>query len=260
MNLSLRAAKQPWRLFECAKPLYISRARRLHQSGSAPAVDEVNGEGQERKHIHLTGLPLSATPSDVLRLAKQVLGKDDNVSNIASIKMDYHRFMPTGRAYIEMIHARHAENVAKRMRDSQMTTLQVKSYHAPVLRPPRMRGERGRAEAASRAVLEGNGMGGGVGAKAWDVVLWGIPGTMSAQALRYYLRRVELVGVNPNGEPKCEVLRVETQSRNYSFTSKHLVRLNSSTEAHALARRLHMTYFLPEVWQTTYLVRAKVVY
>ncbi|THH10782.1 hypothetical protein EW145_g1089 [Phellinidium pouzarii] len=221
---------------------------------------EQTPDDRDKKYILVSGLPRSAVPADVLRLARQV-GKDDgSLLNIADVKMDYHRFMPTGRAFVVMTRSDFVMNALSKLRDTQVTTLPVKAYRPHTPRMQRTRGVKGRAEAAERSVLDGNGIGGGVSPKGSDVVLWGLPGTVTSQAFKYYLRRVELVGVQPNGEPKCEIMKVDTPRKNFSLIAKYLIRLNSPAEAHAFVRRLHMTYFLPEVFGTKHLVRARVVY
>ncbi|KAH8116874.1 hypothetical protein DFH11DRAFT_1505670 [Phellopilus nigrolimitatus] len=212
-----------------------------------------------RNVIHLRGLPLSATPADVLRLTRQA-GKG-GLSKIADVKLDYRRFIPTGAAFITMTDANYVEDAVKTLRDTQMATLPLRAYRAPEQHAhPRLRGVSGRAEAAERAVLDGNGGGGGVNPKACDVVLYGLPGMITPLALRRHLRKLGLVEVAPNGEPMCDVVKIEPPKKTFTSVSKHLVRLKSPAEAHTLVRRLHMTYFIPEIWQTKYLMRARVVY
>lgn len=72
----------------------------------------------------------------------------------------------------------------------------------------RKRGVKGRAEAAERAVLDGNGPGGAVSPKGCDVVLSGLPGATTGPALRLYLGRIEMVGADEAGQPNCEVVKI----------------------------------------------------
>ena len=67
----------------------------------------------------------------------------------------------------------------------------------------------GLREAAERGVIDGNGIGGGINPKGKDVVVYGLPGTIAAPALRLYLRRCGLVKSAKNGEPDCEVIKID---------------------------------------------------
>ena len=98
-----------------------------------------------------------------------------------------------------------------------MSTLPIRAYIASpsVLQQTRQkqrqrhRGTEGFKEAAERGVIDGTGVGGGIKPKGRDVVIYGFPGSIAAPALRLYLRREGLVKMAKNGEPDCEVVKVE---------------------------------------------------
>ncbi|EJD02395.1 uncharacterized protein FOMMEDRAFT_168860 [Fomitiporia mediterranea MF3/22] len=217
---------------------------------------------KDQRLIRLSGLPRSAKPADVLRLARHSLNDEGSVMNVADAKLEYWRFVPTGRAYISMRSDHYVDAAYRALKKTQMSSLPVRAFYVSAAETQRrMRGRKGRFDAADRAAFDGIGIGGGVEPKGCDVVLYGLPPDTAAPALRLYLKRNRLVGVASNGEPACDVLKVDQPERK-SFTSisKHLIRLNSPAEAHAFVRKMHMTYFLPEVWSNRFLLQARVVY
>ncbi|OCB89827.1 hypothetical protein A7U60_g3009 [Sanghuangporus baumii] len=216
---------------------------------------------KERRHIHLHGLPRSATPADVMRLARQSIKDDGLLKNIAGAALDYNRFMQTGRAFISMTSGFFTKAAVRALKNAQMSSLPIRASVSDLQSTPaRRRGKQGKQEAAERGVLDGCGKGGGIDVKGCDVVLYGLPGTIAAPALKQYLRRSGMVRRAQNGEPDCDVIKIEIPRKGFSAISKHLVRLNSPSEAHAFVRKIHMTFFLPDVWRKKYLLRARVVY
>lgn len=125
------------------------------------------------------------------------------------MKLDYHRFTPTGRAIIRMSDNRFLESALRTLRTANLSTVPLVPFKARVQSSPRMRGVKGREEAAERAVIDGNGAGGGINPKGCDIVLSGLPEQVSAYNLRGYLKRMGYVETGRDGSPDCEVLKVE---------------------------------------------------
>ena len=59
----------------------------------------------------------------------------------------------------------------------------------------RMRGVRGREQAAQRGLVSGNGPNGGVTGSGKNVVIYGLPGKMTEEAAGYYLKSFKLAGL-----------------------------------------------------------------
>lgn len=109
-----------------------------------------------------------------------------------------------------MTDSKFVTNAMRTVRAAQMSTLPLKAWPASIRHFQRTRGVRGRAEAAERALIEGNGPGGGFDPKGCDVVLSGLPEQVTSGALRHFLKRMGYVEAARDGKPDCEVLRVET--------------------------------------------------
>lgn len=89
-----------------------------------------------------------------------------------------------------------------------MTSLPIRAFVSPLLGAERKRGERGRRDGAERAVMDGNGIGGGLDSRGCDVVVYGLPATTHALEVKQYLRNIGMVKTALDGEPDCEILRV----------------------------------------------------
>jgi len=118
----------------------------------------------------------------------------------------------------------------------------------------RSRGVKGREEAMNRGTLDGNGPDAGVRERGKNVVVWGLPGKLTTDQLREYLKNYRLAGTGGGRE---EILKLEPVGRP-TLTSRHYVRTVSASEAHRLVRRLHMSPFDQSGRQ--YVMRARVVY
>ncbi|KAL5529692.1 hypothetical protein ACEPAG_5677 [Sanghuangporus baumii] len=260
MNCAKRAAQLPRQAPYKLSRRFLSRSC-PRQEEAAPSSRGENPADRGRRHIHLYGLPRSATPADVMRLARQSITDDGLLKNIAGAALDYNRFLPTGRAFISMTSGFFTKAALRALKDAQMSSLRIRASISNLQSTPaRRRGKQGKQEAAERGVLDGCGKGGGIDLKGCDVVLYGLPGSIAAPALKQYLRRSGMVKRAQNGEPDCDVIKIEIPRKAFSAISKHLVRLNSPSEAHAFVRKIHMTFFLPDVWRKKYLLRAKVLY
>ena len=140
---------------------------------------------------------------------------------------------------------------------------------------PRIRGAKGRIEAAQRGIVAGDGPNGGITSNNKSVVLYGLPGKMTVEALTYYLKSFKLADPAPESKEIVKMdLYVHVRSACFttvlipyisppghqSLTSRFLVRLASSSEAHRLVRKLHETFYEPEIFDKRYRVRARVIY
>lgn len=164
---------------------------------------------ENRVHIQLRDVPRTALPSDVQRTVfhKKLVGVSDgmltsdsrpylNLKDYVIVAIDYHRFAPTGRAYLTLTASDLLNANLRKLHDATISSMPVQSVSAPQPGsvPRRARGPQGRAEAAERGVLSGNGPRGGLSAGGMSVVLWGLPGRLTAESLRAFLRDFTLAG------------------------------------------------------------------
>ena len=71
---------------------------------------------------------------------------------------------------------------------------------------PRMRGNMGRVEATRRGIVSGDGPNGGITNNTKSVVLYGLPGKMSVEALTYFLKSYKLADPTPDTK---EIVKME---------------------------------------------------
>ena len=179
---------------------------------------------KNRKDIQLRNVPLSATPADIQRLVKKTRMEDVTAGENFhqrilerhltwdAVQLDYHRFLPTGRAYVSISHPNHLEQALRSLEKASLSAHPLFYSPAPPISHPvlvRSRGADGRAKAAERGLFEGNGPSAGIKAKGVDVVLYGLPGKLMASALKSYLLSVKLVELKKDGEADCETFRID---------------------------------------------------
>jgi len=216
---------------------------------------EVANANADRLHIQLRGLPRTALPSDVQRVIKR-----EGLKGVADVAIDYERFTPTGKAYLTLTVPDVLNHNLKCLEKATVTSLPITAASSEPPRgiPVRGRGQRGRGEATERGVLTGNGPRAGLLSAGKNVVIWGLPGKLTNEALKGYLQNFKLAGTEGG---RKEFMRIEPSSPSaFSRGSKHLIRMSSEAEAHRMVRSLHMTYFEPEVHKRKYLIRASVIY
>ncbi|CCM02401.1 uncharacterized protein FIBRA_04499 [Fibroporia radiculosa] len=211
----------------------------------------------EPTHVLLSNVPRTATPADIRRLCAK--HKAVHVSRVA---IDYHRFTPTGRAWLTITSPNFAQNTAKSLNRSMLGASTIASHPADPsakTRPPfRTRGTKGRLEAAERGLVMGMGPDGGVSNQGRNVVIYGMPGKMTPESLREYLKSFKLAG-SEGGQKEIIKLEVPEVQR-VTFISRYFVRTSSISEAHRLVRRVHMTFFQSDIHGTRYPIRAQVLY
>lgn len=107
--------------------------------------------------------------------------------------MDYDRFRPTGVAYLTLSSK---NSVARNLRILNSATMTSLSLHATAVPSPfrvaRTRGFIGRQEAADKGLVNGNGPNGGTSGNGKNAMMWGLPGKLSPDGLRNYLRAFRL--------------------------------------------------------------------
>ncbi|KAG2158340.1 uncharacterized protein EDB93DRAFT_661068 [Suillus bovinus] len=200
-----------------------------------------------RTHIQLRELPRSAVLTDLRRLCIR-----NKLLGVTDIAIDYHRFLPTGRAYLALAHTKHLQKNLQALDKASVGSLPIKAVSAP---PPRS-GHGLDKTRTERKVFSGNGPHGGISSRLKHVVIWGFPGKISEEAVENYLRDFRL----DNIDNKTGAVKVELTANTFSLYSRYLVRPTSIAEAHRLVRKLHMTYYEPEHWAKRYQLRARVVY
>jgi hypothetical protein len=206
--------------------------------------------GHSDLHVKLVGFPRTTTPADITRL----LGKK-NVHNITKVALEYHRFEPTGRAVLTLSQPSVHSKVMVALRQLRYFGHQLmpRSTLPPAETRVRSRGLKGREEASERSIVTGNGIQGGITDVGRSVLLSGLPGKMTTDAVRRFLRNYKLMG------GQAEVVKLEPNTKSI-LTSRVLVRLSSASEAFRLVRNVHMTNFEPDTWEDKYTIRAQLIH
>jgi hypothetical protein len=192
-----------------------------------------------------------------------------------AVSLEHCRFLPTGRAYLTFASRDFVIPAANALRNASIASIPIRAI--PCLPPDEMlrtRGTDGRERAAERGIIQGNGLHGGVGRGGTNVVLWGLPGTLTEQGLKSSLVHFQLIGTAGGKRdiykiekcvysfPYSDLADVSCHRPDFVFSalSRFLVRTVSISEAHRLVRYLHMVHFRPDIFQDKYLVRARIVY
>ncbi|KAH7914961.1 hypothetical protein BJ138DRAFT_1123028 [Hygrophoropsis aurantiaca] len=222
--------------------------RKVYKARMSEQVPEV------RTHIQIRNLPRSALPTDVRRVTIR-----EKLTGVTDVMLDYHRFKPTGRAYLEISHPDFTRPNVVALERTTVSGMLITAYPSPapnVHPTPRTRGVQGRIDAAERGAIKGNGPHGGFPSFGKCVVLWGFPGKSNADMVRGFLKGFELVG----GQGNPDILQVALPDTTFSLYSRYIVRTTSIAEAYRIVRKSHMTYYKPDSWGERYQIRARVVY
>ncbi|KZT67767.1 hypothetical protein DAEQUDRAFT_812632 [Daedalea quercina L-15889] len=205
-------------------------------------------------HILLGNVPRTAIPADIKRLCFK--HKVDSVSHIA---LDYYRFTPTGRAWLTLNSSTHMRYTLKSLKGSVISgkLLDADAAHDPKNPVNRTRGVKGRLEAAERGLVTGSGPDGASTSHGRGVVIQGLPGKLTPEGLRSYLKDFKLAATEGG---RKEIVKLDTPNLRLTIKSRFFVRLASVAEAHRLVRELHMTYFESKFYDNKYSLRAAVVY
>ncbi|KAI0306648.1 hypothetical protein B0F90DRAFT_787660 [Multifurca ochricompacta] len=218
--------------------------------GSAVGIAKSLPKGHSNVHVKLTGLPRTTTPADITRL----LGRN-KVQNITKVTLEYHRFEPTGRAFLTLTQPSVLPKSLAALKQLRYFGHPLTPRTTPVPAEPRMRsrGLKGREEASERSIVSGNGSQGGITDGGRSVLLSGLPGKISTEGVRKFLTNYKLMG------GQAEVVKLEPNAKS-AMTSRVLVRLSRTSEAFRLVRNVHMTNYEPGVWDDRYTIRAQLIH
>lgn len=120
----------------------------------------------------------------------------------------YKHFLPTGRAVLSFTRPEFVPAAVKALDKAFLggKPLSANASDNPVAQRQRTRGVKGSLEAAQRGIIAGNGPDGGVTGGSKNVVLYGLPGKMTADSLAWNLRNFQLAG-SERGKPV--VIKIE---------------------------------------------------
>ncbi|KAH8107105.1 hypothetical protein BXZ70DRAFT_1074760 [Cristinia sonorae] len=201
-------------------------------------------------HLKVTGLSRTATPNDLRRLCVK-----SGLENIAAVSINYNRFLPTREGFISFTHPNFLRNAIKVLSHATVGGYTINVEPSP---PPeeawRLRGYRGRTEAAERGVLGGNGPGAGLGRAGRNVLITGLPHWVTPQSLQQHLSEYELASKTDTEEQV--IVKVEAEKSNLPA---YIVRLANVSAAHRLVRQLHMTPYTKDPKHTKWQVKARVI-
>jgi len=218
--------------------------------GSALGTAKTLPVGHSNVHVKLFGLPRTATPADITRL----LGKN-KIHNVTKVALEYNRFEPTGRAFLTLTQPSVLPKVLAALQQLRFFghPLVPRTTFPPSEPSTRSRGLKGREEASERSIVSGSGSQGGITDGGRSVVLSGLPGKITTDVVRRYLKNYKLMG------GQAEVVKLERELKG-AMTARVLVRLSSPSEAFKLLRDLHMTNYEPEIWEDKYTIRAQLIH
>ncbi|TCD68885.1 hypothetical protein EIP91_009435 [Steccherinum ochraceum] len=192
----------------------------------------------ETPYVKVTGLPRTAVPRDLRRLCVKM-----GVENIAEVSVYYERFTPTREGYITFTHPSFVRDALRTLNNSviggQRVLLEPASEPTAVL-PARTRGAKGRAEAAERGVILGDGPAAGVSHPGKTVLLTGLPYGTTVLGVRYLLQSYHLEDTLKLGQD--DIIRIQPQHKDH-VVSTFLIRLQDASSAQRLIRHFHMTPF-----------------
>ncbi|KAI0308931.1 hypothetical protein OF83DRAFT_1180215 [Amylostereum chailletii] len=201
-------------------------------------------------HLRLEGLPRTTTPADIKRTLNRV-----GIDNVSEVTLDYHRFTPSGSAYLTFVRPEYLIN-AQRKASSLVHFghhIKAKKTQQPGQPPMRNRGPEGRAQALERKLVTGTGSSGGIKETGRSVIISGLPAKIDVGDIRSFLQGYKFVG----GEGEIAKLARYTEN---AVSSRILVRLHSQSEAYRLVRAIHMTHYHAAVLGSKYRISAAIVY
>ncbi|KAH9997641.1 hypothetical protein BJV77DRAFT_983706 [Russula vinacea] len=208
--------------------------------GSALGTAKTLPTGHSAVHIRLFGLPRTSTPADITRLLAR--NRVHNVTNAYRTRLPtlaQPSVLPKALAALQQV----------RFFGHPLTPRTTKPPSEPRMRS---RGLKGREEASERSIVSGTGSQAGITDLGKSVLLSGLPGRISPEAMRRYLKNYSLMG------GQGEVVKLESNLK-ASLTCRVLVRLSSASEAFRLLRNLHMTNYEPDAWGDRYIIRAQLI-
>lgn len=147
---------------------------------------------------------------DVRDLPTRSTQPPDSYANVIAVQLDYHRFIPSGKAFLRLQDPSQAKSTLQKLQGLILDGTPIAAAPCPdpgISR--RLRGKEGRVQASNRGVITGDGPEGGIRVSGREVVLWGLPGGVSQQQVKRYLVKQGLVPEGLDGNGECEVLKVD---------------------------------------------------
>ncbi|KAJ8454623.1 hypothetical protein ONZ45_g19235 [Pleurotus djamor] len=209
-------------------------------------------------HIELRKVPKTTTPTDIRRAITHA-----GLQGVSNVSLVYRWFRPTERAILTLTHSGFLQPNLKALENMTLVGLPITAD--PIMSPEatpefqshaRQRGGRGRMEAAQRGIITGNGPDGGVPNNGKNVVVGGLPSRLHMDVFRELLAGFKLAELDEGPD----IVRVPPPEEDLSRSTKWLIQMKSVSEAHRLARRLHLRHFQPERHGTEYMMKAYVIY
>jgi hypothetical protein len=111
-----------------------------------------------------------------------------------SVMLNYHRFMPTGSAYLAFSRPNYVNRALQDLKGASIASIPVRATPCPPPRVIRNRGVEGRRRAAEREALYGFGPRAGLGLGGQHVIIWGLPENLPEAEFKSVLCDVELAG------------------------------------------------------------------
>jgi hypothetical protein len=157
-------------------------------------------------HIVLRGVPRSSLPSDIRRVVRKsnVEGVTSGVRLFAStsrpdisikpVMLNYHRFIPTGSAYLAFSRPNYIPRALKALKGASIASIPLRATSCPPPKVSRNRGAEGRRRAAEREAIDGCGPRAGLGLGGQNVIIWGLPEDLPEAEFKNVLCDVELAG------------------------------------------------------------------
>ncbi|KAF8894678.1 hypothetical protein BD779DRAFT_1502349 [Infundibulicybe gibba] len=224
---------------------------RMAQTDAAQARREALQHG---KHIELSNVPRSATPADIRRAIARA-----KLQGVSDVAIDYHHFMPTGRALLTLTKAGYLRDNLRALENLSIAGLPVSADPKLITQetPVRRRGAKGRAEAVERGVVIGVGPNGGIANDEKHVTIWGLPGKLGPESVNELVRDFKLASADLR---KPDIIKVPAPEGQFTMVSRFLVTMESVSEAHRLVRHLHLQYYKPDLYGEKFPLRARIVY
>ena len=125
--------------------------------------------------------------------------------SLTAVALEYQRFEPMGRAFLTLTQPSVLPKVLAALQQLRFSghPLTPRTTPSPSEPSMRSRGLKGREEASERSVVTGNGSQGGITDGGKSVLLSGLPGKISTDVVRRYLRNYKLMG------GQAEVVKLE---------------------------------------------------
>ena len=122
--------------------------------------------------------------------------------------IDYRHFEPRGAGWITLSTPEYMSRALAALDSQTLAAFPIRATPSlpPSSLPLRTRGPKGRMEAAERAVLTGDGPTAGVSGSGRNVVISGLPGRLSPDALRLLVKNFKLAGATPGEQ---EIAKIE---------------------------------------------------